>query len=174
MEIDINIQCRTTKFPLFKSLISPLLGVFCCMSKVFTARGVGCEFYKLFMMTTQPCIFYLFSKLSSFIPETVILFSVVVVVVFFNRMYPYFVDANVFPPHMYQLPEALLFQHLWDIMLELWRKIRQVCAFATKPCLIYGNSNLILSFSPVHQSQLSDLSPTMLKLEYLAVPIAQT
>lgn len=35
-------------------------------------------------------------------------------------------------------------------------------------------SNLILTLSPVPPSQLSDLPPTMLKMDYAAVPLAQT
>ncbi|TWW80057.1 28S ribosomal protein S15, mitochondrial [Takifugu flavidus] len=102
--------------------------------------------YLHLLRANQPCSFYMFSKLIFVCRAVSSFMSGAVVAGFYNTMYPSLVDANVFSPPM-------------SVAL---------------PTPVRHYARAVKKKRTVPQSQLSDLPPTMLKLDYAAVPMAQT
>lgn len=127
--------------------------------------------YLHLLQANQPCSFYMFSKLIFVCRAVSSFMSGAVVAGFYNTMYPSLVDANVFsPPMSVALPTPV--RHY---ARAVKKKRTGMPVWYPNHVWFMVTFKLILTLlSPVPQSQLSDLPPTMLKLDYAAVPMAQT
>lgn len=153
----------------------------------------SCEVSKYFTATTYPSSSQfvvswtnVMFALSSTLVHCCDSYHLCVLIVLGFFVPPHDTCQDIFPLSS-QLLEVSLFHHQWDIMPGVQRWGRQVCDEAgLSPKHIWDFLFVFLfdffiflfiqtlCFFPGPVSQLSDLPPTALKMDYAAVPLAQT